>query len=251
VFRAALFGSAAELAAASDLTPDATTANGTSLLMAAADDPDKVRLLLAHGADAKYRAPSGQDAATVAASYRGTSASITLLLDAGAELEAPASVQTKYSPLLLASMSGDLDAVSLLLSRGARANPRPNPSGDSPISEAITFGHAAVVRALIQAGAKTDLVERTGVNLLHWAAITNRAEVVPELAKAGVDINAIDEHGFTPLMYAATIDFGETSTLDALLASGADRTIRNRQGRTPLAHALYLRHTRIAQVLAK
>ena len=148
-----------------------------------------------------------------------------------------------------ASMSGDLDAVSLLLSRGAKANPRPNPSGDSPISEAITFGRADVVRALIRAGAKVDLVERTGVNLLHWATITNRADVIPELAKAGVDINAIDEYGFTPLMYAATIDFGDTATLDALLAAGADRAIRNGQGRTARAQALRLHHARLAQSL--
>ena len=248
-FRVALFGGVAEFADTPDLTPNATTANGTSLLMAAADNPDKVRVLLARGADAKYRAPSGHDAATVAASYRGASASITLLLDAGADAEPPAAVKTKYSPLLLASMSGDLDVVTLLLSRGARANPRPNPLGDSPISEAITFGHADVVRALIHAGAEIDLVERTGVNLVHWATITNRADVIPELAKAGVDINAIDEHGFTPLMYAATIDFGDTATLRALVAAGADRRIRNGEGRTPLQQAQRLGHVRLAQAL--
>jgi ankyrin repeat protein len=141
--------------------------------------------------------------------------------------------------------------VSLLLARGARANPRPNPAGDSPISEAITFGRADIVRTLIRAGAKTDLVERTGVNLLHWATITNRADVIPELARSGVDINAIDNAGFTPLMYAATIDFGDTVTLTALLAAGADRTIRNGSGRTALEQARRLGHTRHARMLAR
>ena len=248
-FRTALFGNAAQFPGHAELNPNAATANGTSLLMAAADDPDKVKWLLTNGADPKYRAPSGHDAATVAASYRGASTSIKLLLDAGADAEPPASVKTKYSPLLLASMSGDLDAVALLLSRGASANPRPNPSGDSPISEAITFGHADVVRALIHAGAKIDLVERTGVNLLHWATITNRADVIPELAGAGVDINAIDEHGFTPLMYAATIDFGDTTTLRALLAAGADRRIKNGAGLTPLQQARRLGHTQLADAI--
>ena len=107
----------------------------------------------------------------------------------------------------------------------------------------------AVLRALIQAGAKTDLVERTGVNLLHWAAITNRAAVIPELAKAGVDINAIDAHGFTPLMYAATIDFGDTATLRALLLSGADRRIKNESGRTPLQQARRLGYAQLAKAL--
>ena len=246
----AFWGTASDLRALLDggLSADATQGD-VSLLMMAVPDVEKVSLLLSRGANVKYRAPSGYDALTVAASYRGSSVAMKLLLDAGADAEPPDGVKVKNSPLLLASMSGDIDAVTLLLSRGAKPNPRPNASGSSPLAEAITFGRADVVRALISAGAKVDLVERTGVNLLHWATITNRAELIPQLSKAGVDINAIDEHGYTPLMYAATIDFGDTATLEALLAAGADRSILNEQGRTARAQALYLKHARLAQAL--
>ncbi len=250
-FRTAIFGTADQLAAIRALDANAVTTNGTSLLMAAADDASKVRLLLSKGAEAKRRAPSGYDAITAAASYRGSAPAMALLLDAGADAEPPASVKTRHSPLLFASISGDLDAVRLLLSRGASANPRPNPSGDSPISEAITFGRADVVSALIQAGAKVDLRESSGVNLMHWATITNRPGVIPELAHAGVDVNAIDEAGYTPLMYAATIDFGDTAVLEALLAAGADRTIRNGSGRTPLQQARRLGHLQLARALER
>jgi ankyrin repeat protein len=253
VMRAALFGTAERLSSYSDidLLVGGATPNGTTILMAAAPDVDKVRLLVARGADASFRSPAGNDAATAAALYRGSAGAIRALLDAGANAEPPESVKARQSPLLLASMSGDLETVSLLLARGAGANPRPNPSGNSPISEAITFGRADIVRTLIRAGAKTDLVERTGVNLLHWATITNRADVVAELVRSGVDINAIDDAGFTPLMYAATIDFGDTATLSALLSAGADRTIKNASGRTALQQARRLGHTRLARVLAQ
>jgi ankyrin repeat protein len=227
-----------------DVDVRATTANGTSPLMAAAADADKAKRLIARGADVRYRAPSGYDALTVAASYRGNVETIRALLDAGADVQPSESVKIKHSPLLFASMSGDLESVSLLLARGANPNRR-----DSPLSEAITFDHADVVHALVAAGAKVDLVERTGVNLLHWATITNRAGVIPELARAGVDINAVDEHGFTPLMYAATINFGDASTLTALLASGADRTIKNDSGRTALQQARRLGLARLARAL--
>jgi ankyrin repeat protein len=253
VMRTALFGTAERLSfyAATDLRVDVATPNGTTILMAAAPDVAKVSLLLARGAVATFRSPGGNDAATAAASYRGSTEAIRALLDAGASTEPPEQVNARQSPLLLASMSCYLDTVSLLLARGASANPRPNPSGNSPISEAITFGRTDVVRTLIRAGAKTGLVERTGVNLLHWATITNRAEVIPELVRSGVDVNAIDDAGFTPLMYAATIDFGDTATLSALLSAGADRTIKSGSGRTPLQQARRLGHTRLARVLAQ
>jgi ankyrin repeat protein len=249
LFRSALFDSAAQFASSFG-DANLKTPAGTSLLMAAAPDVEKVALLLARGADPKFRAPSGCDAITVAASYQGGSPAIRALLDAGAGAEPPDGVKATRSPLLFASMSGDLAAVSLLLARGAGAN-LASASGDTPISEAITFGRADVVRALIAAGAEVHLVERTGVNLLHWAAITNRADVIPELARAGVDINATDEAGYTPLMYAATIDFGDTATLRALLAAGATTTIANRSGRTPLQQARRLGHLQLAAVLSK
>jgi ankyrin repeat protein len=206
-FRSALFDSAEQFA--SGLKGDDVnikTVAGTSLLMAAAPDADKVALLLSRGASPAFRAPSGYDAMTVAASYPGGAPAMRALLDRGAGVEPPDGVKPTRSPLLFASMSGDLEAVSLLISRGASAN-LASAAGDTPISEAITFGRADVVQALIAAGANVHLVERTGVNLLHWATITNRADVVPALARAGVDINAMDEAGYTPLMYAATIDF--------------------------------------------
>jgi ankyrin repeat protein len=249
LFRSALFDSSARFASSFDGDANLKTAGGTSLLMASAPDPDKVALLLARGADATFRAPSGYDAMTVAASYKGGAPAIRALIGAGAAVEPPDGVKASRSPLLFASMSGDLEAASLLISRGASAD-RPGATGDTPISEAITFGRADVVRALIDAGASVLLVERTGVNLLHWATITNRADVVPALARAGVDINATDEAGYTPLMYAATIDFGDTATLRALLAAGARPGIPNRSGRTALQQARRLGHLQLAEALS-
>src|SRR5262249_27557392 len=94
-----------------------------------------------------------------------------------------------------------------------------------------------------------DLVESSGINLVHWAAIADRPEVIPLLIKAQVPLNAMDDHGFTPLMYAATIDFGDTEVLDTLLKAGADKTIRNLEGRTALALAQRYKHSRVEGAL--
>jgi ankyrin repeat protein len=135
-------------------------------------------------------------------------------------------------------MAGDLATVNLLLSHGAKADP-------SALSEAITFGNAEVVRALIAAGAPADVTDRTGVTLLHWATITDRPAVIPLLAAAGLDIDAQDDYGYTPLMYAASIDFGDTVLLQALLDAGADRSVEDYDGKTARQHARRLKHTHL------
>jgi ankyrin repeat protein len=242
--RSALFGSAGELAALLDagLDPNSKTSRGTTVLMMAAPDPEKVRLLIARNADVKIRSGSGTDALTVAAAYRGTSASLQLLLNAGAEAQAPQGVRTRHSPLVFCSMSGDVENVRLLLLRGAE------PSAEA-LSEAVTFGYPDIVQALIHAGADAKITESSGINLLHWATITNRFAVIPVLAAAHVDLDATDDFGFTPLLYAVTLDNGNIDALRELLKAGADRRIRNPKGRTPREEARRYKHFQLADAL--
>lgn len=242
--RTALFGTARELSAALDagLDPNSKTAGGTTLLMAAVLDADKTRLLLSRGADPGLRASSRLDALTIAAGHLGTTESVAALLDAGAGVEPADDVRVRRTPLAAAALAGDLQTVELLLRRGGK------PSGPA-VSEALTFGHTEVVRALVAAGADVTGVDGTGINLLHWAVITNRPAMIPILLKAGVPINAIDDFGFTPLMYAATVDQGDAATVEALLAAGARTGIRNDEGRTALQQAQRLKHGEIVRVL--
>ncbi len=235
--RTALFGTTGELQVLLEhgLDPNSRTANGSTLLMMAAASADKVRLLLTRGAKADSPATSGADVMTVAAGYRHSRDAMELLLKAGAEIT--------ESSLETASRVGDVTVVKFLLAHGA------DPAA-SALAEAVTFGHADVVDTLIRAGADASITEPSGVNLLHWATITNRTAVIPLLAKAKVPINDKDMAGFTPLMYAATLDFGETETLRALLKAGANREVKNDAGLTALEQAKSLKHALQASVLA-
>lgn len=229
--RTALFGTPSELAALLDagLDPNSKTSGGTTLLMMAATDADKVRLLVMRGADVKARSSAGYDALTIAASFHGTANSIRYLIEAGADAEPPEGVRVRRPPIAMASMTGDLENVQLLLADGAEAG--------RGLADAVMFGYPDVVRTLIKAGANADIAESTGINLLHWAVITGRPAVIADLVKAGADLNGMDDFGFTPLMYAATIDFGDAESIKELIKAGANRSVRNYDGRTALQQA--------------
>jgi ankyrin repeat protein len=247
--RAALFGTAQQLRSLLDAGLDSNykTAKGTTLLMMVGPNAEKVKLLLARGADPKERTASGHSALSIAAAYRGTTQSLRSLLDAGAAVDDPQGVRFRNLPLVFASMTGDLENVKLLLQRGA--DPAAGSQGRTPLAQAVTFGYPDIVQALIAAGAPAHMKESSGINLLHWAAIANRPEVIPALSLAGVPINEQDEFGFTPLMYAATLDFGDTELVKTLLRAGADPKIRNAEGRTAREQAKYFRHTQIEDAM--
>ena len=242
--RPALFGDAGLLIDLVDsgLDPRSATSGGTTILMAAAADPDKVRRLLIRGASVTRRTSTGVDALTVATTYRGTAQSVKALLEAGAVAQPPVDARAPHAPVAYAAMAGELEAVNHLVKAGARGLPE-------ALAEAVTFDHPDIVAALIAAGAGVDMAEPSGVTLLHWAVITNRPASIPLLVAAGAKVNAVDGFGFTPLMYAATLDHGNTAALEALLAARADRGVRNHEGRTPLEQARHLSHTDIVRVL--
>ena len=74
-------------------------------------------------------------------------------------------------------MSGDLENVKVLVEHGADPSPA--------LAQAVTFGYPDIVELLIEKGASAKMAERTGINLLHWAAIADRPQVVAALSTAG------------------------------------------------------------------
>jgi ankyrin repeat protein len=238
----AALGTAAGLKSLLDggLDPNSKTAEGTMLLMMAAHDPEKVKLLLARGADATAKAKSGFTALMVAAGYRGNAESMKLLLDAGAEARSGTGVMFNASPLNIAALTGDPETIALLLSKGADPNRKMNLLGMFPSSalfSAVGFGDPEVLKLLAKGGSKLDERDDEQLTALHWAVLANHADAAKTLIAAGASVNAVDKHGYTPLHYASTIDFGNAETVKALLAARADRSIKTKDGKTAAMQA--------------
>jgi hypothetical protein len=175
-------------------------------LLAAAQTGDIARIntLLAKGSPVDVRDAQQRTPLHVAAFARQRQA-IRLLAAAGADLNA--FEYQRYDPVTIAAVANDEATLALLLQLGASAKNITSPYDGTALIAAAHLGHVGVVRQLIAAGAPLD-----HVNNLHWTALIeavvlgdggrNHLEVVRDLVAAGANRTLTDRAGNTPLMLA-------------------------------------------------
>lgn len=135
--------------------------------------------------------------------------------------------------LMTAVKANDLSAVQRLLAAGTTVN-QADGKGDWPLIMAAYLGHNTVLAALLEAGADVGVLDpgmqATG---LHAAAYAGHAEACALLITHGVELNRQGPHnGYTALHDAVWQSNLAAATV--LVQAGADRTIRSKQGLTPL-----------------
>ena len=116
-----------------------------------------------------------------------------------------------------------------------------NPADETPLMMAAMRGEADAVQALLAHGASPV---KEGWSPLHYAATGGNAAVVKLLLARGAPIEARSPNGSTPLMMAAK--YASEEAVDALLAAGADRSARNELGMDASAFAASAGRDRLA-----
>ena len=255
--RVALNGTAVELKKLLDrgLNPNEKTPRGTTLLMLAARDMEKVKLLIERGADVNARAETGITPLMIAARFRGNTETVRLMLKKGARPNADKGVEVRNdaTAMFYALQVGDLQTVGVLVDAGARIDVRMKILGvfyTRPLSYATFVGDVAMVEYLISKGANPNGVDDDGISALGLAAINNQPAVAQTLIARGADVNHVDRFGMTPLLYAASIDFGDTAVIEKLIAGGADLKAKNKQGQTALDLANNYHYQALANLLS-
>jgi ankyrin repeat protein len=84
------------------------------------------------------------------------------------------------------------------------------------------------VYALVNAQAETHIQDENGWTPLHWAAHSQKPEIVEILLQFGADPNAVDFEGATPLHIAA--DGQSAEIIAKLIEKGARGNVRNHFG---------------------
>jgi len=254
-----LFGSAADVKRLLDggLDPNvATKSGGTTALMMAAPDMEKMRLLLDRGANVNARARTRFSALMVAAQYQDGDPAINLLLDRGAQVAAPPDGPPVFgaNPFFLASYAGNARSLKRLLAAGGKVDEAMIAIGTSrttPMLGAFKFGDVEVATTLLDLGAPVDFADGNGITMLGRTVLNNEVEMARMLIARGANVNVVDKQGMTPLLWAANVDFGDTAMIELLLKAGARTDARNKEGLTPFELARKYGHTNLVPILEK
>ena len=185
------------------------------------DNESALLLLLDKGANLQSKDKISQTPLHKVAS-KGDVSVMRTLISRGADLEA----EDKYNntPLHLALLRGRENAVRLLLSLDVNIE-APNAEGETPLFAAIYADKKSenLVHLLLDNGASIEA--RTtgffeGWTVLHSAAIAGNGKVVRMILDWGVDVNAKDAKGMTPMGLAAARGLKNTDAMEELKRNG-------------------------------
>jgi ankyrin repeat protein len=204
--------------AAAQTAPSAAEVAGYDGLHLAAHQGDlaAIRSLIAARADLNARDGNGRTPAHVAA-FASNDAALEALAAASADMNALD--DQVYDVLTIAAVANDPDMVALALRLGNRPDLVTSVYDGTALIAAAHLGHQEVVRRLIADGAPLD-----HVNNLGWTALIEAVI----LGDGGPD---------------------HVETVRALVDAGADRTIADRDGVTPLQHAEARGYEKVAEIL--
>jgi uncharacterized protein len=244
---------------------------------------DTVRVLVAAGADVRLRSQR-DDVAPLAHAESGSYDAIASTLRKALSDRDRVSRRLANRRLLTAATTGDADGVALALRAGAAIEVR---DGDrrTPLLLAATHDRVAAARLLVAMGAdpdaldgrhdtpwlvtgvtgsvamleallpaKPDLTVRNRYGGLSVIPASERGHVdyVRRVVKTGIDVNHVNDLGWTAMLEAVILGDGSRAyqqIIRILLDSGADPTIADQDGVTPLQHAEARDQDAVARIL--
>jgi ankyrin repeat protein len=182
---------------------------------AAQGNVDAIRQQAQGGANLNAREGNGRTPLHVA-TFQGHGAAAQALIAAGAD---PSLLDNqRYDAVTIASVRNDVPTLKTLLASGASAKLVTSPYDGTALIAAAHLGHVDVVKALIGAGAPLDHVNNLGWTALIEAVILgdggrNHQETVRALLAAGANTEIGDRQGVKPRQHAESRGYKEMVAL--------------------------------------
>ena len=201
--------------------------------------------LLKHGAALDIIDLNGDTALHYATQFRQFPC-VLRLLAAGAKTD----IQDKWkqSPLIMATCNKDLQTFRALLPKSRLDQATPH--GGTALHYACGYGHIAMIRELIAAGADVNSIARGNGKTPLMSACDEwpHPHIVSPLIKAGASINLQDSNGKTALAHAVD-PLLNRGLVEMLLENGANPTIADKNGVTPIRAARCLGFEDVARLM--
>ncbi len=175
-------------------------------------DPALLKFLLENGADIEAKQEDGSTPLLVAIWVKNDKA-VRALLDAGASIHAKTNVQS--TALHMASAKSPLPFAKELIQKGLDVNAETSGDHTTPLMMAANAGRADTVKFLLENGAKVNAQEIAGDKrtALHYAVNSKNPETVNVLLEYKADKSIRDKDGLTPLELAEKKNLPEFAEL--------------------------------------
>ena len=183
-----------------------------------ADDPGKVKELVAQHPDVAHARNQAGVSALMQARYENKLDLVELLRQAG------------NFDVFEAAALGDVSRLRALLASDPNLMKAQSSDGFTPLHLACFFSQPEAAELLVRQGADANAVSPTRIAVIHSAAASRNAAMVKLVLKAGANPNLQQQGGYTALHEAAMHNSVERA--QALLEAGADLAIRSDDGLT-------------------
>lgn len=155
------------------------------------------------------------------------------------------SKKSRWTPLLIAVRAQQLEIATTLLRHGADVHARSN-EGKAAIAYAVDLDDLAMVKALLEGGARIDQVDATGIDLRAYAEQQGRAAIV------GFIDSFVDQQAAGHALFLAVKEDDPPKALSILKERPLCVDARTRHDRwTPLLHAARADNAAMAKLLVE
>lgn len=182
-----------------------------------------------------------------AAATSGSKADLESALKSGDSVNAQES-RDRYTPLHIAAMAGNVDAVKFILANGGNVD-GVDEDGRTALMMCLYRSQGPAALALIEGNASLEIRDRENKTALMFAAQNGQVEAINAMVKHHANLDAQNHNGATALMFAA--DRGQAEAARALKAAGASTTLRDKRGRSALDFATAKHAADVVKVLRR
>ena len=237
------------VAAGADLDMPSREDGVTPLQHALDRDFDTVASTLRRAMRSSEPNPDDAKARLLRAARRGNADGVAIALRAGAPLETRD--DNRRTPLLLAAIHDHVDVARLLVPLGANPDAQDYRDDSAWLVTGVT-GSRPMLETLLPAHPDLTLRNRYGGTSLIPASERGHVQYVRRVVRTDLDVNHVNDLGWTALLEAVILGDGSRpyqKIVRILLRAGADPSIADNDGVTPLQHARAQGQDAVARLL--